>query len=262
MTSVVVENINMKLEELNKQAELIGIGNKCRCKIVCKYDGKEFEGEAELHKDAHRDLGLFQDEVDFGYYSYAPTSLKRLYRFPAYGSFVEHIKQLEPLKHKYVVGDEIEVVDGGWGSVESGTVGVIEEVDDEDDVYSFRVKYKEGSAWFRSSQIKFVRHVGIGMFAHNPFAQNSLYKELQEGIDRTNNNKTNNKKPMSKITKFVKDLTLSTGEKLLRKYELKDECGNYSEDYNELRRIEQNKAFEETAIAHCVELEKEDKKKK
>jgi len=256
MTSVVVENINMKLEEFNKQAELIGIGNKCRCKIVCKYDGKEFEGEAELHKDAHRDLGLFQDEVDFGYYSYAPTSLKRLYRFPAYGSFVEHIKQLEPLKHKYVVGDEVEVVEDECR--ETGTVGVIIEVDDKDDEYSFRVKYKEGSAWFRSSQIKFLRHVGIGMFAHNPFAQNSLYKEFT----REEFNKEFNKKPMSKITKFVKDLTLSTGEKLLRKYELKDECGNYSEDYNELRRIEQNKAFEETAIAHCVELEKEDKKKK
>ena len=41
---------------------------------------------------------------------------------------------------------------------------------------------------------------------------------------------TNKKNIMSTITKFVKDLGLSADEKLLRKYNLKTDCGDYTSE--------------------------------
>jgi len=74
-----------------------------------------------------------------------------------------------------------------------------------------------------------------------------------------------NKTFMNKIVDFAKGLMLSEGEKLLRKYGLKDECGNYTEAYNELRRNEANLDFEKKAVEFCQkqgaeEAEKNEKK--
>ena len=65
---------------------------------------------------------------------------------------------------------------------------------------------------------------------------------------------------MSNIINFAKDLVLSADEKLLRKHGLKDECGNYTEAYNELRRMSANKEFEPKAVEIAKQKEAEETK--
>lgn len=58
--------------------------------------------------------------------------------------------------------------------------------------------------------------------------------------------KNNKKTIMSKITEFAKNLVLSADEKLLRKHNLKDSCGNYTSDAQQLvidKMIKDNEAY-------------------
>jgi hypothetical protein len=63
-------------------------------------------------------------------------------------------------------------------------------------------------------------------------------------IGQINNN--NKKTIMSKVTSFVKNLTLSADEKLLRKYGLKNECGEYTSeaiDAVKLKLVSDNESY-------------------
>jgi len=65
------------------------------------------------------------------------------------------------------------------------------------------------------------------------------YTDIAKGRDFTEivineNIISNNKKTMSTILKFAKNLVLSSDEKLLRKYSLKDNCGEYTDEAREL----------------------------
>ena len=66
---------------------------------------------------------------------------------------------------------------------------------------------------------------------------------------------------MSKITTFAKNLVLSADEKLLRKFGLKNECGEYTSDARELvieKLIADNQAY---LIDTAKALEVEEKNK-
>lgn len=72
----------------------------------------------------------------------------------------------------------------------------------------------------------------------------------------------NNKKSiMSKITTFAKNLTLTSDEKLLRKYGLKNECGEYTDEAEQLvisKLVKENEAYL-IEIAKGLELEEKNK---
>ena len=99
---------------------------------------------------------------------------------------------------------------------------------------------------------------------HKTFMGYTL-NELQLVENKTNQPSGEQNKPkgniMSNIINFAKDLVLSADEKLLRKHGLKDECGNYTEAYNELRRMSANKEFEPKAIEIAKKKEAEETKK-
>lgn len=67
---------------------------------------------------------------------------------------------------------------------------------------------------------------------------------------------------MSKIANFVKNSLLSADEKLLRKYNLKDECGEYTHEAQELviaKLIKDNEAY---LIQVATDLQAEEKASK
>lgn len=64
------------------------------------------------------------------------------------------------------------------------------------------------------------------------------------------------------ITKQLKDLTLSKGDRLLRKYELVDDCGDITEDGTEVLLQMLLEDYKEALIAKVTELDKEQKAKK
>ena len=77
----------------------------------------------------------------------------------------------------------------------------------------------------------------------------SIWKEELE-----DNNKTMN------IKKFVKTLTLSKEDKLLREYNLQNDCGDFTEEAKELvidKLVEDNKAY---LVEIATQLKEEDKK--
>jgi hypothetical protein len=74
----------------------------------------------------------------------------------------------------------------------------------------------------------------------------------------------NNKKQtiMSKVTSFVKNLTLSADEKLLRKYNLKNECGEYTSEAIDAVKLKLVSDNENYLIEIAKGLEEEENKNK
>lgn len=73
--------------------------------------------------------------------------------------------------------------------------------------------------------------------------------------------KNNKKTIMSKITTFAKNLVLSGDEKLLRKYGLKNECGEFTNEANELvisKLVKENEAY---LVELAKKMEEEESKK-
>ncbi len=72
-------------------------------------------------------------------------------------------------------------------------------------------------------------------------------------------NKTNNKN-MESIIKFAKNLVLSTDEKLLRKHGLKNDCGDYSKEAEQIvltKLVKENEAY---LVELATKAEEENKK--
>lgn len=67
---------------------------------------------------------------------------------------------------------------------------------------------------------------------------------------------------MGKIISFAKNLVLSATEKKLRKHGLKDECGNYTAEYEEIVQAKLNKDNEEYVLGIVGDMEKEEKAEK
>ena len=91
---------------------------------------------------------------------------------------------------------------------------------------------------------KYDKLVGVFKWLYGPIEK----KELED------NNKTMN------IKKFVKTLTLSKEDKLLREYGLQNDCGDFTEEARELvinKLVEENKAY---LVEIATQLKEEDKK--
>lgn len=69
------------------------------------------------------------------------------------------------------------------------------------------------------------------------------------------------KTKMDKIVKFAKNLTLSKEEKLMRKHDLKDDCGDYTEAAREIVMQKLMQENEAKLIEIATEMEAEEKKK-
>jgi hypothetical protein len=80
---------------------------------------------------------------------------------------------------------------------------------------------------------------------------------VDEGILTIINNKTS----MTTILEFVKNLSLSEDERLLRKHGLKDDCGNYTAEAYDLVEEKLTKENETYLIEIAKKKEEEDKNK-
>ena len=85
-----------------------------------------------------------------------------------------------------------------------------------------------------------------------------VYKDNEPS--NSSGNKVGN--TMSKLTSFVKNSLLSADEKLLRKYDLKDSCGDYTSEARELVIAKMIQDNEDYLIKVATELEAEEKKNK
>ena len=68
------------------------------------------------------------------------------------------------------------------------------------------------------------------------------------------------KKTMNKVTKFIKNATLSADDKLLRENGLMDECGNFTESYHDVKELITDQEYKEKVVAQLkatLEAEKE-----
>lgn len=86
------------------------------------------------------------------------------------------------------------------------------------------------------------------------FSQGSANTIMQTQKDYKLDDKTMN------IKKFVKTLTLSKEDKLLREYGLQNDCGDFTEEARELvinKLVEENKAY---LVEIATKLKEEDKK--
>lgn len=89
----------------------------------------------------------------------------------------------------------------------------------------------------------------------------SVYPMYMTGMDYGHTIKNNKTTIMSKITTFAKNLVLSADEKLLRKYGLHDECGNHTDEAEELviaKLVKENEAYL-IELAKGMELEEKNK---
>ena len=92
-------------------------------------------------------------------------------------------------------------------------------------------------------------------------SQNGL-KEFINGNEPTVSSIKKDRNIMSKLTSFVKNSLFSADEKLLRKYDLKDSCGDYTDEAEELvidKLIKDNEAY---LIEVATNMEAEEKKNK
>ena len=90
----------------------------------------------------------------------------------------------------------------------------------------------------------------------NDFKTDHKTYTTQEFLDKYN--KLDNK--IMNIKKFVKTLTLSKEDKLLREYGLQNDCGDFTEEARELvinKLVEENKAY---LVEIATKLKEEDKK--
>lgn len=114
------------------------------------------------------------------------------------------------------------------------------------------------------------RHKGAGEW--KDVLSNGFLGELGDVDVYVSNNINNNEqttssenkcgKIMSRLTSFVKNSLLSADEKLLRKYDLKDSCGDYTSEAEQLVMQKLMKDNESYLVEVATAMETEDKKNK
>lgn len=115
---------------------------------------------------------------------------------------------------EFEVGDIIVNIDPRVEcGMNSGKIGKIVQIDYEGYVH---VQYSDGSTGKSNKPEKYYRH-----------AFSSERERYYQKLTPSNNKEVINT-PMSTIKTFFKNITLSKSEKLLRKYGLKTECGEYT----------------------------------
>lgn len=99
-----------------------------------------------------------------------------------------------------------------------------------------------------------------GMIPENLYLNGCSGIEIYQSDDLTIKKQTKNN-IMSKITTFAKNLVLSADEKLLRKYGLKDECGEFTNEAEDLVIAKLVKENESYLIELSKGMEEEEKNK-
>lgn len=178
---------------------------------------------------------------------------------------------------KFKVGDRVRFVEGGcyYSVLNQRTIkyirdagfksensdiiqlDVIEDIDFCDKNKMFFYKKKNGN-WYSENGLELVeenRLCGVGGELCEPCVPTPTV------VGHININ-INNKTIMSKVTSFVKNLTLSADEKLLRKYNLKNECGEYTSEAIDAVKLKLVSDNENYLIEIAKGLEEEENKNK
>lgn len=155
---------------------------------------------------------------------------------------------------KFKVGDKVRVLDASQDSHLIGNIVEIEKID------SNYIYVKGGSSpWvINTNKLELVEEVCEPCCSDN----------IEDTIDRlryaiSGNIITVKKQQsiMSKITTFAKNLVLSADEKLLRKYGLHDECGNHTDEAEELVMAKLVKENESYLVELATAMQAEEAKK-
>jgi hypothetical protein len=161
-----------------------------------------------------------------------------------------NLELVKESKHKFRVGDKVKKVCGGeFLGLRVGDVAIVTEIINE--MY-FRVNKGDQynshycSSWELAEEVEsesecipcenktygnvlevnssnVTNIIGLMMDKLKGNSNYQLYLDECEEVERINNN--NKKSIMSKVSTFVKNLALSADEKLLRKFDLHDDCG-------------------------------------
>jgi len=149
-------------------------------------------------------------------------------------------------ENKFQIGDTVKVLGQKWGGHEKGTIGTIVEPYHHisEKTLCWQIKDKNGYIFYHcENEIELVQKI----INNNPNCEES--KNTIQNI-------------MDKIITFAKDLALSKEEKLLRKYNLKNTCGNFTENAKEIvmqKLLSDNETY---LVEIATKIEEEEKKNK
>lgn len=186
---------------------------------------------------------------------------------------------------KFKVGDKVKLTKilSSNAKYAGYSIGKIFEVEKEDLSSTHNVLvsydgYKQN--WLNREELELIQdnqpilfddNVSISQIQENMWYRSMWYRSIGNfakldiepfGVYPINNNKKTN--IMSKITSYVKNLTLSADEKLLRKYGLHDDCGNTTYDGKEaiMENFYNSKENQDYLISIAKGLEEEANKNK
>jgi hypothetical protein len=156
---------------------------------------------------------------------------------------------------KFKVGDRVRIIKTNLGC-DSGKVSIIESIDLN---YEFPYQTEFGWAMVELVEEEKCEPCGITIDSSNIqttisdmvsklFIDDAVYKNglIGELAGYTYEDYKPKQTIMSKITTFAKNLVLSADEKLLRKYGLKDECGEFTDEAESLvmaKLVKENEAY-------------------
>lgn len=192
------------------------------------------------------------------------------------------------MTHKFKVGDKVTVLGGRGNEKRVGKIFTISEIDPRSEIYlgdldrNGNISLSGKSSWvFEPEHLELVEEWSpSGITLHSGSVEGYIDKAIEYmkpgGLYPINTGfmgevggykfyqNKEEKSIMSKISSYVKNLTLSADEKLLRKYGLKNECGEVTREGQEA--IWENFYNSPENIAYLVSiaqgLEEESKKNK
>ncbi len=138
------------------------------------------------------------------------------------------------------MGDRI-IADGLIDGIDlTGRTGTIKNVEVDESIFEYAIEFDEELPDGRGHECSGKTKDKYGRWSR----KGDKFKLLENKLE------TNQNKNMSNIVTFVKNLTLSKEEKLLREMGLKDSCGDYTSD---AREIAINKLLDDSQ-AHLIDV--------
>lgn len=206
-----------------------------RCKVIAKIHGHHFKIGDVVVKFGLKDDNRFKN-IETGEEWYLNNNE------------VELIEDKPTPKFK--VGDKVRCVNKGWNDYYYSTREniIFEVIAIDGDSMCLRKKGEYPS--IRTPFWKFENFELVEEGCGSCEVDEELDNLLEEDNESTNNSKNKVEKIMSKVSEFVKNSLLSKEEKLLRKYGLKDSCGDYT---GEAERLVISKLVKENE-AHLIEV--------
>lgn len=228
------------------------VGDKVKV-IKGTYNGKSLNGQIGVVIQAGEPHELRWCQVKFPNGNVAP------FNEDGYGDIVEIINNSH--KPKFKLGDQVKIIGKGItasASCNTGYAGVISKIEGMRYQYYYYIGNTGIHEWEEGLEL---------VKEYQELAQDlGLTRKSYLDINITNEPSSSSIKKvgetMSKIANFVKNSLLSADEKLLRKYNLKDECGEYTHEAQELviaKLIKDNEAY---LIQVATDLQAEEKASK